>query len=226
MGPGDSAGRSDGPEGPDGLASAIYFRIAGGDLPAGAELDPERLAPLFAASADAIAAALALLEAQGVTERFGPIWRVGSSRDGSLRDLMNRAAPILRAVVGLAAARITPAEAATLLAAYDRFAGLSADSSAAARAQGYRDLMNQLAQASGSSFHVRSVASLLDEATPLIDRMVSHRMAAQRIAEPDDDLGRLARAMMQSNASAASAALEDHLILLGRYLDQLVPVRR
>jgi DNA-binding GntR family transcriptional regulator len=222
----DSAGRSDGREGPADLASAIYVRIAGGDLPTGAELDPERLAPLFAASPDAVAAALALLEAQGATERFGPVWRVGRSRDGALRDLMNRAAPILRAVVGLAAARISPAEAATVLAAYDRFAGLSADSSAAARAQGYRDLMNQLAEASGSSFHVRSVEGLLDEATPLIDRMVAHRMAAQRIAEPDDDLGRLARAMMQSNPATASAALEDHLILLARYLDRMVPARR
>jgi DNA-binding GntR family transcriptional regulator len=225
MCPSDSGGRSAGQASPEDLASAILARIAGGDLPAGTELDPAKLAPVFEASADVVEAALALLEANGATERHSRIWRVSQNRAGPSRDLMNWVAPILRAVVGLSVARITPAEAAAVLSAYDRFAGLAGDGSLAIRTDGYLDMMQGLAGASGSSFHVRTMDKLLEAAAPLVERMVTHQMATRRQAETDDDLGRLARAMMQSNPAAASLALEDHLILLTRYLDHLLPTR-
>ncbi len=226
MCPGDSAGRSLGQGGPDDLAAAILARIAGGDLPAGAELDPERLALIFASPVDVIGGALALLEVHGATERVGVLWRVSPNREGQARELMHWVAPVLRAVVGLAVTRITPADAAAVLASYDRFAGLSGDGQAATRADGYAQFMRRLAEASGSSFHVQTVDSLLDRTAPLVKRMVEHQMATRHRPEPDDDLGRLARAMMRTNAPAASAALEDHLLLLSRYLDHLLPTRR
>jgi DNA-binding GntR family transcriptional regulator len=225
MCPGESAGRSAGQGGPDDLVPAILARIAGGDLPAGSELDPERLAMLFDAADADVAEALARLESLGATERDGLRWRVSRDRDGQARDLMHWIVPLLRAVVSLAVARAKPGEAAGILAAYDRFAGLAGDSSPGARAQGYRLVMERLAAASGSSFHVRTMAGLLDQAEPLVDRIVVHHMASRRTAEPDDELGRLAQALMQGNSAAASAALEDHLIILGHHLDRLAPSR-
>lgn len=183
-------------------------------------LDPESLAGLFAASVPAVEAALAELETRGLAIASGAIWRVADGGSASLQTVLNRVAPVLRAVVALAVARITPAEAAAVLSAYDRFAGLSADSGAAARAQGYRDLMQHLAEASGSSFHAQSLADLLVEARPLIDQFIARQMASARTAEPDSDLGRLARAMMQSSPTAAEAALEDHLASLQRTVDR------
>lgn len=223
MCPGESAGRSAGHEGPGDLAPAILARIAGGDLPAGSQLDPARLAPLFEATDIEVAGALVRLEAHGATERHGSVWRVVPGQRAQGRDLLHWAVPLLRAVVSLASARIKPAEAARLLAAYDRFAGLAGDGSATSRQTGYRQMMERLAQASGSSFHVRTMQSLLDQAEPLVARMVSYQMASRRSAEPDDELGRLAQAMMQGNSATASAAIEDHLIILGRYLDGPAP---
>jgi DNA-binding GntR family transcriptional regulator len=225
MCPGESAGRSDGQGGPNDLVPAILARIAGGDLPAGSELDPERLALLFESAGSDVEEALARLESLGATERVGRHWRVSRSRDGQARDLMHWIVPLLRAVVSLAVARTKPGEAAGILAAYDRFAGLAGDSSPGARAQGYRLLMERLAAASGSNFHVRTMAGLLGQAEPLIDRIVAHNMASRRTAEPDDELGRLAQAIMQGNPAAAEAALEDHLIILGHHLDRLAPTR-
>ena len=111
------------------------------------------------------------------------------------------------------------------IAAYDRHVGLAGDGSAASRAAGYRQLMERLAAGSASRFHMASTAGLLDQAEPSVERMVIHQMAARRTAEPDDELGRLAAALMQGNPAMASAAIEDHLILLSRYLDCPEPIR-
>lgn len=225
MCPGESAGRSAGQGGPDDLASAILARIAGGDLPAGAELDPARLSLLFSATQVDVTDALDVLQAHGAVSRDKRGWRVAESRDGQGRDLLHWAVPLLRAVVSLAAERITPAEAAGVLAAYDRHAGLAGDGTLSSRVEGYRLMMQRLASSSGSRFHVGSMDGFLDKAEPVLQRMVAHRMASRRTAEPDDELGRLAGALMQGNAKAAAAALEDHLVLLGRYLDHVVPIR-
>jgi DNA-binding GntR family transcriptional regulator len=225
MCPGESAGRPDGQGRPDDLASAILARIAGGDLPAGAEIDPILLATLFETNELEVGAALARLEAHGAVRRSDGRWRVAESGRGQRRDLLHWAMPLLRAVVALVAARITPAEAAGILAAYDRHVGLAGDGSAASRAAGYRLLMERLASASGSRFHMASMAGLLDQAEPAIMRMAVHQMASRREAEPDDELGRLAAALMQGNPALASAAIEDHLILLSRYLDCPEPIR-
>ena len=84
-------------------------------------------------------------------------------------------------------------------------------------------MMKRLAEASGSHFHTASMAGLLDRSEPALTRMVTHQMASRRTAEPDDELGRLAAALMQGNPRDAAAAMDDHLILLGRYLDCLEP---
>jgi DNA-binding GntR family transcriptional regulator len=219
MCPGESAGSSSGQGGPDDLASAILARIAGGDLPAGAELDPARFAQLFGVPEAAILEALQRLEGRGAVRPQGAGWRVVRGPDGEGRDLLHWAVPVLRSVVALAIARISPAEAAGVLAAYDRYAGLAGDGSVSARLVGYRLVLARLAAASGSQFHANSLLGVLDQAEPALRRMLSHQMACRRTAEPDDELGRLAQAMMQGNADAATAALDDHLILLGRYLD-------
>ncbi len=219
MCPGESAGRSAGQGGPDELAAAIMARIAGGDLPAGAELDPVRLAFLFDTSDTAVLEALHLLEGHGVTEQDMHVWRVSRSRGGQGRDLLHWLVPLLRSVVSLAAARVTPAEAAGILAAYDRYAGLSGEGTAAARIAGYRQMMERLAAVAGSRFHQSSMAGLFDRAEPMLARMITRQMAIRAPAEPDDALGRLAQALMQGKPDDASAALEDHLILLARYLD-------
>jgi DNA-binding GntR family transcriptional regulator len=223
MCPADSGGGSVGPIGQPDVAAALLARISGGDLPAGAELEPAALSSIFGCSHADIEAALCHLETVGATERLEGTWRVSLTRQGEARDLMHWAAPILRAVVGLAVTRITPADAAAVLAAYDRFAGLSGDGSAATRTLGYAQMMRRLADASGSSFHVRAVDRLLEEAAPLVAKMVAHQMAFRKRPEPDDELGRVARAMMQSNPANASAALEDHLLLLARYADHSLP---
>jgi DNA-binding GntR family transcriptional regulator len=225
MCPGESAGRSAGQGGPDGLASAILARIAGGDLPAGSELSPERLAVLYKADPADITEALRLLAAHGAAVQSGAQWHVRSSQHRPVRDVLHWLVPALRGVVTLAVARITPAEAARLLAAYDRYAGLAGDGTLATRAGGYRQLVERLAEASGSRFHALSITQLLDQAEPLLTRMVAHQMQSRRVAEPDDELGRLAQAMMRGHGPAASAALEDHLILLRRYLDSPEPIR-
>lgn len=223
MCPGESAGRPAGQGGPDDLAAAILARIAGGDLPAGAEVNPARFIHLFNATEADIIEALNLLVANGAVEPVGEGWRVVQDRDGQGRDLLHQAVPLMRSVVTLAIARISPAEAAGILAAYDRHTGLAGDGSVAARAAGYRQMMERLAAASGSRFHAASMQGVLDQAEPFLPRMVAHQMASRRSPEPDDELGRLAQAMMQGNAVSAMAALEDHLILLGRYLDCLEP---
>jgi len=223
MCPGESAGRSAGQGGPDDLASAIMARIAGGDLPGGTELDPARLALLFETSDTEVLGALHLLERHGVAEQDTQVWRVSRSRGGQGRDLLHWLVPLLRSVVSLAAVRITPAEAAGILAAYDRYVGLSGEGTVAARTSGYRQMMERLAAVAGSRFYQNSMASLFDRAEPMLARMVTRQMAIPGPAEPDDALGRLAQALMQGKPAAASAALEDHLILLGRYLDRPEP---
>lgn len=225
MCPGESAGRPDGQGRPDDLVPAILARIAGGDLPAGAEIDPATLARLFDATEPDLDDALVRLEAHGAVERAEDRWYVAEGRRGQGRDLLHWAMPLLRAVVALAAERITPGEAAGILAAYDRHVGLAGDGSAASRTSGYRQLMERLASASGSRFHMASIAGLLDQADAHVQRMVLHQMASRRAAEPDDELGRLAAALMQGNPAMASAAIEDHLILLSRYLDCPEPIR-
>ena len=226
MCPGESGGRSAGQGGPDDLASAILARIAGGDLPAGAELDPARLALLHGAAEADVMQALRLLAEQGAVLLAAGQWRVAEGRNRHGRDLMHWLVPVLRAVVSLAVARITPAEAAGVLAAYDRYAGLAGDGTVASRLQGYREMMDRLAAASGSQFHAGSLAGLLDQAGVPLSRMMARQMQSRRGAQPDDDLGRLAQAMMQGYEAAASAALEDHLILLSHYLDTPAPIRR
>lgn len=220
---GESSGRSAGQGGPEDLAAAILARIVGGDLPAGAELDPTRLAHLFDASCPDILKALHLLAAQGTVGPTGSGWRVAPGRKGQGRDLLHWAVPLLRSTVALAVERITPAGAAGVLASYDRYAGLAGNGSVATRAAGYRQLMQGLADATGSRFHVGSMSGLLDQTEPFLSRMIANQLAVRRPAEPDDDLGRLAQSMMQGNAAAAQAALEDHLILLGRYFDCPAP---
>jgi DNA-binding GntR family transcriptional regulator len=224
MSPGESAGRSAGQGGPDDLAAAILARIAGADLAAGIELDPERLSHMFGASGPDVALALQRLEAHGAVRSERGSWRVATRRAGQGRDLSYWAVPLLRSIVALASARITPAEAAGVLAAYDRHVGLAGDGTPESRVEGYRLMMRRLAAASGSRFHTSSTAGFLDRAEAVLQRMVAHRMASRRMAEPDDELGRLAAALMQGNPQAAVAALEDHLILLGRYLDCPEPI--
>lgn len=223
MCPGESTGRSAGQGGPDDLASAILARIIGGDLPGGAELAPTRLAAVFSAADADIVAALRLLETHGAAVPDGANWRVADSLDRDGRALLLWVLPLLRAVVLLASARVTPAEAAGILAAYDRYVGLAGEATAESRLNGYRLMMTRLAAASGSAFHAASLAAILESAGPHLARMVAHQMASRRVAEPDDELGRLAQALMQGNVPAASAALEDHLLLLSRYLDCPAP---
>jgi DNA-binding GntR family transcriptional regulator len=219
MGPDDRGRRASGGQTAEALATVILQRIADGDLPAGLVLEPSRLSVLFNADAASIAAALELLEDAGATVRIDNSWMVRTDRQPGRHEVLQRAAPLLRAITSLAAERISPAEAAGLLAAYDRFAGLAGDGSAEARADGYRLFLRRLAEASGSSFHALGIATLLDDTGVLVDRFIAQLMLAPGRRPPDDPLARLAQALMASDAQEAATAIDDHLILLGRHID-------
>lgn len=221
MSPDRSGRREPGEESVGGLAAEILRRIVDGDLPAGFELDPARLAGVFDTTPARTARALEQLEDAGATVRLGDIWMVRTDRPQPGREVLNRAGPLLRAITVLAVGRITPAEAAGLLAAYDRFSGLSGDPSQATRAEGYRVFMRRLADSAGSSFQALAMETVLAETADMLDRMLDQRMLPAALSDPDDELARLARALMASDGQAAADAIDDHIIILGRYLDQL-----
>lgn len=196
------------------LRHLLLRRMAGGDLPPGTVLHGVRMAQLFAVGEDEMEAALAELSREGrvVPEGRGR-WRVAP---GALpADVLKRLAPVLRAVVALAAGRITPVEAASVLAAYDRFAGLAGDGTDATRAGGYTEVLLALAGAARSDFHLRAMEQIVPELAPLARWLVAHQVACYRNRAPDDPLARLARALMAADGHEAEAALEDHLLLLG-----------
>lgn len=203
------------------LADAILTRIRGRDLPAGAMLDPDMLATMMDASRHDVLVALTQLEKGGFTARAAGQWTVRADRDSDPRELLARGQPLLVAMARLAAENGTPAEAAAIAAARDRFAGLAGDGSVETRSAAYCDMLLQAAGASGSRFHLDAVARLLDEAAPLIPPIVRHNMACFPDPSPDSDLARFARALMQRDPESATQAMEDHLLLIGRHMDHI-----
>jgi DNA-binding GntR family transcriptional regulator len=221
MGSGPEGRRPATGNGDGSLKHLLLRRMAGGDLPPGAVLHGDRMARLFAVGEEEMHAALGALAREGrVAEAGNGSWRVTALAEASPQDVLKRLAPVLRAVVGLAAGRITPLEAAGVLAAYDRFAGLAGDGTDAARAEGYALMLRRLADAAGSGFHARALEQLIPALAPLADRLVAQHVSCYRNRSPEDALARLARALMAADAHAAEAALEDHLVLLGSLAGQ------
>jgi DNA-binding GntR family transcriptional regulator len=221
MGPGREGRRRPEEQSAAALAQAILQRIADGDLPNGTELDPERLAAIFGSTPALAAGALEQLEDAGATVRIGDSWMVRIDRVVADRELLNRLGPLFRAVTSLAAGRITAAEAAGLLAAYDRAAGLAGDGSARSRTEGYALFMRRLVAASASSFHEAATETILAETESLQEIFLERRQNEPLVqgGGPMDELARLARALMARDEAAACEAADDHLIIIARHLD-------
>ncbi len=200
------------------LLRAISQRISDGDLPGGIELDPARVALIFGSSRELVALALAKLEDAGVTVRTGESWMVRIDRVVTMVDMLNRVGPLLRAMTSLAASRISPSDAAGLLAAYDQLAGFAGSATSRQRGQGYALYMKRLAAASGSSFHIESTDLVLEKATAAIDAFFAAGPGDPGAPSPGDELAWLARALMAGDTAAADAAIVKHLRLIGEYL--------
>jgi DNA-binding GntR family transcriptional regulator len=221
MGSGPQGGRPATGKGDGSLKQLLLRRMAGGDLPPGAVLRGDRMARLFEVEEQEMHAALGALAREGRLAETGEgVWRVTAAAEVSPQEVLKRLAPVLRAVVALAAGRITPVEAAGVLAAYDRFAGLAGDGTDAARVEGYALLLRRLADGAGSGFHARALEQMIAPLAPLAGRLVAQHVSCYRNRPPDDGLARLARALMAADAHGAEAALEDHLMLLGSLAGQ------
>jgi DNA-binding GntR family transcriptional regulator len=201
------------------LAQAISQRISDGELAPGAELDPARLAPVFGTTREMTALALAKLEEGGMTVRRGDGWIVPVDRVPTHLDMLKRVGPLLRAMTSLAASRIVPSDAAGLLAAYDRIAGLGGDGSPATRAAGYALYMRRLAAASGSAFHRDGTELMLAQTDGALRTYFAAGPGPSGMPRPGDELAWLARALMAGDAAAADAAVVKHLRLIADYLE-------
>lgn len=206
---------------PEKLACMILHRIRGRDLPAGMELLPGRIAPVMQATSEDVAAALELLEDRGATIRLGDGWMVRADRQRNPRDILLRAHPLLTTIVRLAAKRITKSQAMSVMAAFERFSGEAGPLDAAGRAEVYRGMLMLIADASGSSFHQAALRLGLQEAGDIIELLVSQSMQFSMERDPDDELARLARAMMSHDPESAVQAMEDHMLVVGQHMDRL-----
>ncbi|PZU48580.1 MAG: hypothetical protein DI568_07295 [Sphingomonas sp.] len=206
MGSGRNGRRSPAAFGLGDLASEIFSRVSGGHPQPGAQLSLARLSDDLNASAADILAALAELERAHAVVRNGDGWVLASQYD----PLLARHRPQLEHLAADAAPRITPAQAAGLLAAFDRLAGLAGDGSAESRAQAYGLYLHRLADAVPDPGHAQAVAQYLAEAAETV-KALAQAYLNRRPPDPDAPLARLARAMMAGNTEAAEGAFQDHL---------------
>jgi DNA-binding GntR family transcriptional regulator len=205
------------------LADRLTLRIRGGDLPAGTRLEPALIAALHGVPVALVEEALALLETAADTSRDGEGWCVSDDRPRGAREIMIRAQPALVAIARLAAERITPEEAAALEAARCKLVGLAGDGSPQSRADGYREFMLRLAEASGSEFLLGAVRRLLREGAAMVDALARMDMLLNPVPRADGELNRLVRAIDLRDAEAAAHAMEDHAILISHQLDAMTP---
>ncbi|MGL6042482.1 MAG: hypothetical protein ACRC1J_01020, partial [Sandaracinobacteroides sp.] len=152
------------------------------------------------------------------TVRVGDSWMVRIDRETLAHEFLNRAGPLLRAIAILAATRITPSEAAGLLAAYDRFADAAGAAPASSRADAYALYMRRLASASGSSFHVLAVDLMLLETSAVLIAFFETRARDAGAPGPEAELAWLARALMGGDGSAALESVDKHLHQIGLHL--------
>lgn len=208
---------------PSELAAAILARIRGRDLPAGACLDPVRLAPVMAADKDRISDALRQLEQAGVAVSAGQVWKVRADRPVHPREILSRGKPALLAVARLAALHATPAQAAGISAARDRIGGIAGDGSPETRAAAYREMIERVARASNSLFHIKTLRQMLDETADLFVPIAARDMEMHPEPNPEGELVRLADAISAGDPDAAEAAMKDHLLLLACHMTALSP---
>jgi DNA-binding GntR family transcriptional regulator len=203
------------------LADLLALRIRGGDLPAGTRLVPVVIAGLHGAPVALVEDALALLEAAEDASRDEEGWRVSDDRPRGAREIMIRAQPALIAIARLATIHATPRQAGAISAARDKLVGILGDGSPQSRADGYRELMLGLGDASGSEFLLATIRRLLREAAPMVDALARIDMLLNPAPRVEGELLRLVRAIDSRDVEAAAAAMEDHVILISHQLDAM-----
>lgn len=203
------------------LADCLALRIRGGDLPAGTRLDPAFLTRLHNSSPSLVVDALALLEGAGDIRQVDGRWQVSADRPRGAREIIFRAQPALVTVARLAALRATPQDAEAISTARDRLVGLRGDGSPQSRADGYRELMLRLGEASGSDFLLGAVRRLLREAAVMVDALARIDMLLNPTPQSEGELLRLTKAVAACDAEAAAEAMEDHVIIISHQMDAM-----
>lgn len=139
------------------------------------------------------------------------------------RDILERGRPLFLSSVLLAAEAATADELAAIATQHDIIVGIAGNGKPATRAVAYQALHLMMARASGSQFHKSSMAQLLVEAEPLIAAVLAMEPDILKTSDVDANLSRMIRALQARDPAQAVQAAEDHLILVGHWLDRLPP---
>lgn len=203
------------------MADMIAARIHGGDLPAGTLIDPALIASVHGTGVGLVEDALALLESGSEVRRSNGRWRVSNARPRGPREIMIRAQPALVAVARLAATRATARQISEIGIAREKLVGLVGDGGPQSRADGYREMMLWLGEASGSDFLLHAIRRLLREGAAMVDALARMDMLVNPVPRADGELIRLVAAIRAGDAEAAAAAMEDHVIIISHQLDAM-----
>ncbi len=142
---------------------------------------------------------------------------VSPSLPATPRELLERGRPLFVSAVALAAERISAADLSALRSACEQMC----DPSPTVRAAAYRAILRQIGEASGSRFHRAVIAAIVAEFGDLLERGIVHDMNRY----PDwgsSDLDRLCEALESGSSRLAAQAAEDHLLVVGQILDQVM----
>ncbi len=206
----------------DRLAYEVMQKIRDREYPCGTQLAPVRLAAVMNACPRDLEAALGLLESRGATIRNDNGWVVRADRKVSARDILLRGQPLLVTAVRLAVKRIKPAEIEQVEEAYGRYTRDIWSITVEGREQAYRDLLTRIACSSRSQYHLDGICCLLDEAGPMISKLLADAWRGLTPVDPDNELARLVGALKSGDEFSAQQAIEDHLLVIGQYMDRVM----
>lgn len=133
------------------------------------------------------------------------------------RELLERARPLFVSAVALAAERMSAEDRVHLRGALARMR----DPSAQVRADAYRSLLKRIAAASGSSFHRAAISAIVAEFGTIIELGMVHD-TARPAPSGQGDVERLCDALDIGNGRLAAQAAEDHLLVVGQIIDQVM----